>query len=311
MGGWRTCEPVQGCRQMLRLGYPCQHLGLPATTNRSIRLVSLSDLEKVRTKIEHNLDDLEHILRWNAAHNVGLFRIGQQLIPFASHPDFPYDWQQQHGPRLAELGLLANQLGQRLSLHPGQFINPGSPDDNVVERSLAELHYTAQLLDLLQCDDGVIVLHMGGAYGDPPSALHRFVEVLRNQQAICRYLAIEVDERVWTVEKVVEAATALGVGAIVDTLHHRINPGKLSLREAIDLSRPTWKHQPKMHISSQDQDKKAGAHARLIDPADWHTLLGALDGRATDIMVEAKGKEEAVIGLIADAPEVSEPIERT
>jgi hypothetical protein len=40
-------------------------------------------------------------------------------------------------------------------------------------------------------------------------------------------------------------------------------------------------------------------------------LLGALDGRATDIMVEAKGKEEAVIGLIADAPEVSEPMERT
>ena len=224
---------------MIRVGYPCQHLGLPATTNRGIKLVSLDNIEKVRAKIEQNLDDLERILRWNAAHGVGLFRIGQHLIPFASHPDFPYDWQHQHGSRLHELGFLARQLDQRLSLHPGQFINPGSPDDDVVARSLAELNYTAQLLDLLQCEDGVLVLHLGGAYGDRPAAMRRFVEVLREHQAICRYLALEVDERVWTVAEVVEAATALGVGAIVDTLHHRLNPGGLSLREAVDLARPT------------------------------------------------------------------------
>jgi UV DNA damage endonuclease len=284
---------------MIRVGYPCQHLGLPATTNRGIKLVSLDNIEKVRAKIEQNLDDLERILRWNAAHGVGLFRIGQHLIPFASHPDFPYDWQHQHGSRLHELGFLARQLDQRLSLHPGQFINPGSPDDDVVARSLAELNYTAQLLDLLQCEDGVLVLHLGGAYGDRPATMRRFVEVLCEHQAICRYLALEVDERVWTVAEVVEAATALGVGAIVDTLHHRLNPGGLSLREAVDLARPTWKHRPKMHVSSQDPDKQAGAHAFFIDPADWRMLISVLDGRPADIMVEAKGKEQALSDLVA------------
>ena len=284
---------------MIRVGYPCQHLGLPATTNRGIKLVSLDNIEKVRAKIEQNLDNLERILRWNAAHGVGLFRIGQHLIPFASHPDFPYDWQHQHGSRLHELGFLARQLDQRLSLHPGQFINPGSPDDDVVARSLAELNYTVQLLDLLQCEDGVLVLHLGGAYGDRPATMCRFVEVLREHQAICRYLALEVDERVWTVAEVVEAATALGVGAIVDTLHHRLNPGGLSLREAVDLARPTWKHRPKMHVSSQDPDKQAGAHAFFIDPADWRMLISVLDGRPADIMVEAKGKEQALSDLVA------------
>jgi UV DNA damage endonuclease len=227
-----------------------------------------------------------------------LFRIGQHLIPFASHPDFPYDWQLEHGSRLHELGLLARRLDQRLSLHPGQFINPGSPDDDVVARSLAELVYTARLLALLQCEDGVIVLHLGGAYGDKPAAIRRFVDVL-DHQAICRYLALEVDERVWTVAEVVEVASALGVGAIVDTLHHRLNPGGLSLREAVDLARSTWKRRPKMHISSQDVDKKAGAHALFIDPADWCSLLSVLDGRPTDIMVEAKAKEKAISALAA------------
>ena len=282
----------------IRVGYPCQHLGLPATTNRGIKLVSLANIEKVRSKVDQNLDDLERILRWNAEHGVALFRIGQHLIPFASHPDFPYDWKVEHGPRLDELGLLARQLGQRLSLHPGQFVNPGSPDDDVVARSLAELEYTARLLALLKSEDGVMVLHLGGAYGDRPAATRRFVDVLRDHQAIRRYLALEVDERVWTVAEVVEVATALGVGAIVDTLHHRLNSGGLSLREAVDLARSTWKHRPKVHISSQDVDKKAGAHAPFIDPADWRTLLSVLDGRPTDIMIEAKGKEKALAALV-------------
>ena len=171
--------------------------------------------------------------------------------------------------------------------------------DDVVARSLAELVYTARLLALLQCEDGVIVLHLGGAYGDKPAAIRRFVDVLRDHQAICRYLALEVDERVWTVAEVVEVASALGVGAIVDTLHHRLNPGGLSLREAVDLARSTWKRRPKMHISSQDVDKKAGAHALFIDPADWCSLLSVLDGRPTDIMVEAKAKEKAISALAA------------
>ena len=94
-------------------------------------------------------------------------------------------------------------------MHPGQFINPGSPKDEVVERSLAELHYSATVLDLLEAEDGVIVLHLGGAYGDKPSAIRRFVEVMRAESQVNRYLAIEVDERVWTLAEVTEVAVAL------------------------------------------------------------------------------------------------------
>ncbi len=52
-----------------------------------------------------------------------------------------------------------------------------------------------------------------------------------------RRLAPENDERIWTVA---EVASALGVPAITGTLHHHPNPGALGLREALDLSLPTW-----------------------------------------------------------------------
>lgn len=281
----------------IRFGYPCQNETIPATTNRGIKLASIGDCERIQNKIQANLDDLESMLHWNVQNNIELFRIGQHLIPFASHPDFPYAWTTHHTGSITQIGKLAQENGLRLSMHPGQFINPGSPNDEVVERSLAELAYSATVLDLLQAKDGVIVLHLGGAYGDKPSAMRRFIEVMRNKPQINRYLALEVDERVWTADEVTQVASELGVGAIIDNLHHRLNPGGLTLIEAIKLARPTWKNRPKLHLSSQDPSKKPGAHHATILPEDWEELLQALHGEEADIMVEAKGKEKAVIPL--------------
>ena len=78
---------------VIRFGYPTQNLTIPASTNRTLRLASLSNVEKVKELVRENVADLKIILRWNAEHGVGLFRMGQNLIPCASHPAFPYDWE--------------------------------------------------------------------------------------------------------------------------------------------------------------------------------------------------------------------------
>lgn len=283
---------------MIRLGYPTQNLTLPASTNHSCRLASLGDAEKVRALVWENLTGLEAVLRWNAAHGVPLFRMGQALIPFASHPAFPYDWEAEHGDDLRNLGELARSLGIRLSMHPGQFIQPGSPKPGVSERSLVELRYAARVFTLIGSHDSVIVLHMGGAYEDRPTTAARFVETMRPETDVLRYLALENDERVWTVQEIVATADELGVPAIADAFHHGLNPGGLTLEEALDLSLPTWdERRPKLHLSSQDPTKQAGAHAYQVDFEDWEALVRALGGREADVMIEAKGKELALAAL--------------
>lgn len=282
---------------MIRVGYPTQNLSLPATTNRTLRLANLPDANRVRSLVRANLADLGRIIRWNAERGIYLFRIGQSLVPFASHSDFPYDWASEHGEELARTGSLALSLGVRLSFHPGQYVQPGSPSPEVAERGLRELRYAARALSLLGSPDGVVVLHLGGAHGDREAAGKRFARALRGEAEVLRYLALENDERVWSISEAAEAARGLGVPAIVDTLHHHLNPGGLDLREALDLAIPTWEprgNAPKLHISTQDPDKRPGAHARAIDSGDWATLVEALDGRRADIMVEAKGKERAL-----------------
>jgi UV DNA damage endonuclease len=288
---------------VIRLGYPAQNLTIPASTNRTLRLANLGDAEKVRALVWENLVGLETILRWNAEHSVNLFRIGQSLIPFASHPAFPYDWEAEHGDDLQGIGELARSLDIRLSMHPGQFIQPGSLRPEVSERSLAELRYAARVFDLIGSPDSAIVLHMGGAYEDRTASTTRFVETMHSQKVVLRYLALENDERVWPVADIVQTARSLGVPAITDAFHHELNPGGLRLREAFDLSLPTWQvrgARPKVHLSSQDPNKQAGAHAYSVDLKDWHALLDALDGREADVMVEAKGKEQALMPLIVE-----------
>ena len=282
---------------MIQLGYPTQNLTIPASTNRTLRLASLVDVEKVKGLVRENIADLKRILRWNAEHGVGLFRMGQNLIPFASHPAFPYEWETEHGETLREAGELARDLGIRLSMHPGQYINPGSPKPDVVQRSLTELRYVARVFDLLGSSDSVAVLHMGGAHADKQGSAARFIEVMRSEARILHYLALENDERVWTVAEVTRTANALGIPAITDAFHHDLNPGGLTLKEALDLSLPTWAPRgvrPKLHLSSQDPAKQAGAHAYSVDSRDWQALLGVIGGRDVDVMVEAKGKEYAL-----------------
>lgn len=274
---------------MIGFGYPCENLSLKASTNHTLRLAYLTE-ERVRAKVAENLRDFERILRWNAQKGFRLFRIGQHLIPFASHPRFPYNWERVHGEALTRLGNLAKDLDQRLSFHPGQYVNPGSPDPKVVERSLAELRYSARVLSLSGMEEGVVVVHLGGIYGDRKRALVRFVENLRGEGEVLRYLALENDERLWTVEDVLEAAEALGVPVVVDTLHHNLHPGRLSLEEALRLAFSTWRDIAKVHLSSQDPQKRPGAHAFRIQEEDWKALLDALPSQA-HVMVEAKGKE--------------------
>ena len=285
---------------MIRLGYPTQNLTIPASTNRTLRLAGLTNVAKVKRLVRENIADLRIILRWNAEHEVGLFRMGQNLIPFASHPAFPYDWVDEHGDDLREAGELARALKIRLSMHPGQYINPGSPRPEVVERSLAELHYVSRVLGLLGGADGVAILHLGGAHADKSASAARFVRVMRSEEQILRYLVLENDERTWTVAEVVRTARALGIPAVMDAFHHALNPGGLTLQEALDLSLPTWEQRdvrPKLHLSSQDPAKRAGAHAYSVDAGDWQMLVEVLNGRDADVMIEAKGKEYALAPL--------------
>ena len=82
------------------------------------------------------------------------------MFPFASHLIHGYSLE-YCADLLAKAGALANKYGHRLTTHPGQFTQLGSPKPAVGEAALRELEYNCEMLDLMGIGaDGVMVVHV-------------------------------------------------------------------------------------------------------------------------------------------------------
>lgn len=81
-----------------------------------------------------------------------------------------------------------------------QFTQLGSPCKRVVDDAIRDLNYHDEMLTLLklpeqQDRDAVMILHMGGIFGDNGETLNRFCEnYARPFQSVKNRLVLENDE---------------------------------------------------------------------------------------------------------------------
>lgn len=291
------------------LGYVGQNLTLGRTTGRTLRLANLSP-ERLAALVEANLGDLRAILDWNLAHGIRFFRLASSFIPFASHPAFTLAWRERFADEFAQIRARVARDALRLTLHPGQYTVLNALDDAVVERALAELEYSAALLEELDPVSGTITLHLGGAYGDERAAKERFVRNAARLSAGARArLALENDDTLFDVCDVLEVAEALGAPVVFDLHHHRVlrPEGVPADPPAALLARvvASWQGRvPKLHLSSA-REPGAAAHADRVRLEDLEALLAAVAPVAGDdpfdLMLEAKDKDLALLALAREA----------
>jgi len=159
-----------------------------------------SGLSYVKSLGLQNAADLAKLIRWNEKYGIKFLRISSEMFPFASHKKYGYDLNFAKDV-LAEAGKLAMHYGHRLTTHPGQFTQLGSPRGEVIEASVRDLEYHSQLLKGLglkgQTDrDAVMILHMGGMFGDKQATLDRFRENYTNllSEDVKKRLVLENDD---------------------------------------------------------------------------------------------------------------------
>ena len=264
------------------------------TTNKSFRLKSLTKQKLLQT-VAINLEGLQNIVHYCKQNGISRLRLGNAIVPFASHEAFDSDWWIEIEEMFAAISPLIKQSGVRLSMHPGQFIQLGSSSEKVVQNSLKELIYCDRILQLLQAREGVICLHIGARGKDPEATKERFEQVFKQNSWLGRYLALENDENNFDARQTLDLCNACGIAFIFDIFHHSINPSKVSWQEIKD----SWGHKrPKLHISSQGNGP-VGMHAEYITPNDYAALLDFVgnDCKDIDVMVEAKAKECAIAKL--------------
>lgn len=192
---------------MIRLGLCCifrdQPIKFVNTTATALSRLKRPDaLAKLARLCAANAEALRVSLRFCADHGIGCFRINSQILPLRTHPQHGYDVAELPEAddicrRFKECGTFAKEHRLRISFHPDPFVVLNSPRREVVEASVREIEYQAEVAEWVGAD--VINVHGGGAYGDQAKALADFARKLacRSSNARSR-LTVENDDRIYT-----------------------------------------------------------------------------------------------------------------
>ncbi len=180
--------------------------------------------EKLLDIVEHNLAAQIRLLGYVAQLPQArrMLRLSSDLLPFYSHPKVAEFYQAR--TVMARLEQLFAMIGEtarkgdiRLSFHPGQFCVLGSDRPEVVENSLAEFEYHADMIRMMgygrSFQDFKCNVHIAGRQGGEGvrAVWPRLSEVARN----C--ITFENDEKTYGVDDCLQLAD---LAPVVLDIHH-------------------------------------------------------------------------------------------
>jgi len=293
----------------MNLGYACINTALSSNkimTNRTMRRKTFEakGLEYVSDLSLLNVKDLKTIVQWNNEMGIKLFRLSSQIFPWTD--DYKLSDLKDYDEMcelMLEIGEIATNANQRLTMHPGPYNCLASPNQKVVEKTIRELNVHSEQFNMFGFEPSnynKINIHVGGAYGDKESTLTRFCknfELLRNDTK--KRLVIENDDspNEYSVKDLYEGIyKSIGIPITFDYFHHKFNTGGLTEEEALKLAATTWPdgvvqcchYSESRRKEKLDESIRAQAHSDIIyDKIQTY-------GLEPDIVVEAKLKEQAV-----------------
>lgn len=288
----------------IRWGLCCQFadgdVRFRQATYRYVATLASSDRAAyLRTIARANAIALGHALARCDELAIGAFRVTSQILPLATHPTSGYTLESldENGlitQSFAAAGAFARSLDIRLSFHPDQFVVLNSARDEVVTSSLRELEMQAGVASIIGAD--TITLHVGGMTGGKSAGLDRLERRLECLSDAARSrLALENDDRLFTVRDLHPLCMRSGVPLVYDVHHHRCNPDGLDVETATALAVETWRgREAWFHIASPRDGANAlnpRPHADFIDPGDFPAVWLERD---VTIDVEAKAKDDAI-----------------
>ncbi|CED83839.1 Xylose isomerase-like, TIM barrel domain [Phaffia rhodozyma] len=248
-----------------RLGYACLNSLLrnakpPIFCSRTLRLKGFLNDNGMNRLVElttQNTKDLITILEWNAKNGIRLFRLSSEMFPFASHKEHGYNIREtlpEAMKNMAEAGRIAKEHDMRITVHPGQWTQLASPTASVVENALLELDYQCDMLESMGIGkDGVMIIHMGGMYGDKQATLERFRENYpRCSEKVKQRLVLENDEICYSASDLLPVCDELKIPLVFDYHHDWINPSDLPPPLLMPFILKTWEPKGirvKQHLS--------------------------------------------------------------
>lgn len=258
---------------------------------------------KLDAVIRSNFSDLKKILYYNYQNEIFFYRLTSNLIPLSTHPKVFYPAYSIYKSELEEIGSLIREYQIRVDTHPNQYCVLNSTNPDVVHSSiniLKDQYYMYQAMKI----DGKIILHIGGGTYGKKAGMNRFIKQFRLlPKELQGLILLENDDKLYTASDVLMVCEVLKIPMVLDYHHHLCNPCKESLSTLLDRIYYTWKDEKlpvKMHFSSPKNKQEIRSHHTYIDVDMFLSFLNLLKTKDedVDVMLEAKGKDEALFRLV-------------
>lgn len=291
--------------------------------------------QKLYDLVKQNLQHTLNLVTKVASLPVGLrmVRLSSEILPVYTHKDWSYFYKRQDVLSVLEYGFnkigeVARASGVRLSFHPGQFTVLASENPGIVNNSIQEFEYHADMSRMMgygkTFQDFKINVHISGKLGPAGirAAYKRLSPEARNG------ITIENEENAWGLDDSLELADLLPI--VLDVHHHWcregewIDPKDDRVKRVIE----SWRGvRPTMHYSQSREDylvghdtkkqpdmnflkdkgykkQKLRAHSDFY----WNTasndwVLGFLPTH--DIMCESKAKNLASFSLFEASKQIT------
>ena len=294
----------------MNLGYACINTVLQKnkiSTNRSMRQKTFKEkgLDYVSELALQNVKDLKTYIEWNNRFDIKLFRISSQVFPWMTFYELnelkDYD---EICERMLEIGNIATEYNQRLTMHPGPYNCLGSPNIKVVKKTITELNRHSEQFDMLGFKPShynKINIHVGGAYGNKEATLDRFCqnfELLEDNTK--KRLVVENDDSAngFNVKDLYEGIyKRINVPVTFDYFHHKFNTGDLTEEEALKLAASTWPDDITQCCHYSESRRKEKLDESIRPQAHSDIIYNKINtyGLDPDIVIEAKLKEQSIL----------------
>jgi UV DNA damage endonuclease len=252
------------------------------TTVAWLNRQSRSDAEQRMLEIvQHNMQSAYNLVEYVSSlpANRRMVRLGSNQIPMATEPKWRYLWQDSGVQQMlqqgfARIGQLARDRDVRLSFHPGQFCVLASDNPEIVERSIEEFEYHADMARWMgygrSFQDFKINVHISGRQG--PAGIRAVLPRLSTEARNC--ITIENDEMSWGLDASLELADCC---ALVLDIHHHwirneeyIQPNDDRVKRVID----SWRGiRPALHYSYSRCEHLPQVPTRHDDLHDISSLI--------------------------------------
>lgn len=256
------------------------------------------DIDKLDRVIISNLKSLNNIIDYNIKNNIHFYRISSKIIPLATKDDVKFDYTNKYKSYYDTIGKKISDSKMRVDFHPDQFCVLNSVKSDVVSNSVKILEYHYNLLNMLNVNDKILILHVGSSTFGKENSISRFINNFNKLPIYLRKcIAIENDDKVFNVNDVLKISKVTSIPIVLDYHHHLCNKSDFSFADIFN----SWGNsRVKMHFSSPKNKRDYRSHNEYINGDDFINFIEILKkyDRDIDIMLEAKGKDNSLFRLV-------------